>query len=63
MFSKMLEGEEWMPFPTEVVIWRNIYYSFGPGLWISVGGFPAGGPYLTCDGRIVDLVERESRWK
>ena len=59
MLSKMLEGDEWMPFPLEAVIWRKIYYSFGP-LWILVGGFPASGPYLTQDERVVDLVERES---
>ena len=59
MLSKMLEGDEWMPFPLEVVIWRKIYYSFG-SLWILAGGFTAGGPYLTHDGRVVDLVERES---
>ena len=59
MLSKMLEGHERMPSPLEAVIWRKIYYSFGP-LWILVGGFTAGGPYLTHDGRVVDLVERES---
>ena len=61
MLSKMLEGHEWMPSPLEAVIWRKIYYSFGP-LWILVGGFTADGPYLTHDGRVVDLVERESEF-
>ena len=60
MFTKMLDGDEWMPFPLEAKIWRNIYYSFSSH-WVLIGGFPASGPYLTRDGRVVDLVERESR--
>jgi hypothetical protein len=62
MLSKMLEGDKWMPWPLEAMIWRKIFYSFGP-LWILVGGLTAGGPYLTHDGRLVDLVERASRQK